>query len=181
MKSKRSWPQLQQPATCPSLPPYFFKIHFSIILTSLHSFRFLHQTIYSPLLSPTRPTYPMWTVHIIMLHIMHSPPPHTQISPSSPYSATPSADVLRLVWETKFHTHIKQSTELLLLLFQLNALTSNKHNYIVLSCYMFRLRPATCRQSQVCASCWHNASYAHRHQWLDDLMFNDDTNTNVEC
>jgi hypothetical protein len=37
-----------------------------------------------------------------------SSPPYAQISPSAPHSRTPSACVLPLMWETKFHTHTKQ-------------------------------------------------------------------------
>ena len=32
-----------------------------------------------------------------------------QISYSTPYSRTPSACILPLMWEAKFHTHIKQA------------------------------------------------------------------------
>jgi hypothetical protein len=48
-----------------------------------------------------------------LLIIKFSPiPVNFSVSFSTPYSVTPSASVLRSVWETNFHTHIKQQAKL---------------------------------------------------------------------
>jgi len=125
-------PSQSNPVHKTSPPPAnsLLKIQFNIIAPSTPrsckwslSFRLPHKTRHASVLSPTRATCPAHLIlpssteysarsasheapHYVVFSTPLLPrPSQTQISPSTPYSPTPSAYVSPSVCETKFHTH----------------------------------------------------------------------------
>jgi len=120
----------------------FLKIHLNIILISMPgsskqsiSFRFPHQNpvCASPfppyvLYAPPISFFSIWSPeyylvncngykaprHVVLSTFMLPSPSQAQISPSTPYSLTPSTYVPPSMWATKLHTHIKQQGKLLI-------------------------------------------------------------------
>ena len=133
-------PYPEQDRSNPFPPSHFSKIHFNIILPSTPgpskwcpSLRFTHKnTVYTSLLPHTCYMFypisffliwsPVWYLVRSTEHEAHryvvfstpllSRPSQAQISSSAPYSQTPSACVPPAMWETKFHTRIKQQATL---------------------------------------------------------------------
>ena len=117
--------------------PYSISQRSMLILSSLHlgppsglyPSGFPTKTQYVPLFPPTHTLQapPMsffliwshkqkhrpWSSSLCVSYIPLLPRPfQTQISSSTPYSETPSAYVPSWMWETKFHTHMKQQEKL---------------------------------------------------------------------
>ena len=149
MEPEGSLPHLQVPTTCPyheparssPYPPHPTSWRSILILPShlclglpsvFFPSGFPTKTLYTPLLSPIRAT---WPAHLILidfitrtilgqeyrslssslcsfLHSLSPRPSWAQIFSSTHYFPRPSAYVPPRMWATKFHTHTKQQAKL---------------------------------------------------------------------
>jgi len=133
-------PVLRQINPVPALPSFFLKIHLVLLSSHLYpgfpsglfpssfSTKTLHVFYllpYRPHAQPTSSRF-IWSSklsfvrsknqeacrYIIFSIVLILPSSWAQTSSSEPYSQIPSANGLLLIWETTFHTHIKQQAKL---------------------------------------------------------------------
>ena len=94
--------------------------------------------------------------YAILSTILLLPPSYVQISSSVPYSRTPSASGLPLMWDTRFYTHTKQQEENIILYLLIFIFWGNKCEHKIFWTVWQQAFPEF--NLQLCMLCWFGSA-----------------------